>query len=152
MAIENWIDALARVWEISDGKGGTVKSYQIATKSEFPESLSTFPCALSYPTGLHPEYSAGMGSTDIWRGKTEFHLFPDTKKSNLGKVLSYFERIKAAAASNFSLGGLVSHFIIQQAGDGIQGPLTLQYGDEAEHHGLVVYWEVKERSSITVSG
>lgn len=152
MAIESWIDTLARIWEIEDGRGGLVKSYQVATIDEFPESLSTFPCAITYPVGLHPEYSAGMGAIDIWRGKTEFHLFPDTKKSNLGLILPYFERIKIAAAGHFSLGGLVSHFIIAQGGDGIQGPLTLQYGEEAMHHGLVVNWEVKERGSITVSG
>jgi hypothetical protein len=152
MAVENWIDALARIWEIEDGKGSLVRSYAIFDRAEFPEAITQYPCAITYPLGVNTSYGAGYGAIDIWRGQTEFHLFPDTKKSNLARVMPFFGRIRNAAAMNFTLGGLVSHFVLQLQGDSIQGPLVLQYGDEAEHHGLIVNWEVKERTSVSVSG
>ncbi len=152
MAVENWIDALAKVWEFSDGKKGTVYSYRVYEKDEFPESLpdlNTTKCALTYITDVTTSYSAGGPCIDLYQGMTEFHLAADLKKTNLAYLLRFIARIRNAAAGNIKLGGTVDHFAVKS----ITGPMALQYGDEALHHGLVVEWEVKENVSgdFTVS-
>ncbi len=142
--IENWIDEIAKVWgEIDDGKGGKVRSYQMYEVGEVPDALSEFPCAISYPRQVLSEYGAG-NSVDLWDGKTEFHLTPNTARSLLPFVIRYFARIRDAAALHMTLGGKVDYFLLQQDGKSIEGPVELKYGGEEPHWGLIVYWRVKE--------
>lgn len=156
MAIESWIDSLTKLWAISDGRKGTVHSFRLFERDEFPESLpdlNTTRCAITYPTGCETQYSIGGPCIDIWRGVTEFHLSANVNKSNLPYLVLFFKRIRDAAASDIQLGGLVDYFMIDAERGGILGPMSLQYGNEAPHHGLMVYWKVKENVSgdFTVS-
>lgn len=156
MAIEKWIDTLARVWEIDNGKKGTVRSYPLYEKDSFPETIQETPCALTFIEGSRSVYSAGGPIYQIWKGRTEFHLTTSTNKNNLPKIILFHQRILAAAAANMQLGGLVSYFLLDQdaeGGNNIQGPVELAYGSEDPHLGLVAYWKVKEHieSEITVS-
>lgn len=151
MAIENWIDSIAAVWDsVDNGKGGKVRSYRVFEKDEFPEALTDFPCAITYPQGVKATY--GSVSVDLWRGATEFHLFPNEKKNNFPALLRYYRRIIVAAAANLTLGGKVAHFLLLPDEQNIRGPVVLQYGTEMLHHGLMVYWEVKELTTVTVTG
>ncbi len=145
MAVENWIDDVARLWEIRT-PAGLVKSYRMFEKTEFPESLSTFPCAITYPVTVKPNYAAGA-SYDLWTGKTEFHLSGNLSKAAYPWILPMFARIRNAAALSIGLGGKVSYFVVTE----ITGPVALQYGGEEPHNGLVVSWTVKENEAVTVT-
>lgn len=151
MAIETWIDDITRLWDqVSDGHGGSVRSYRVYEKDEFPEALADYPCALTYTTEVESVYSLGGPLIDLWKGVTEFHLFPNVDKRNFPAVMKYFARIRNAAAGSMTLGGSVSHFLLrntESGGASIQGPVVLQYGNEEPHHGLLVYWECKENVS-----
>lgn len=147
--IENWIDALCRVWEVPNGMNGTVKSYRLFEQAELPESLSEYPCAITYPLQARMVY--GETAYTIWTGVTEFHLEPTVSKQNIPEILRYFSRIHAAAAANVTLGGLVSYFTLDQE-QSIQGPLAMDYGDQAPGMGLMVKWIVKTNDSITIGG
>lgn len=148
--IEQWIDSLCKVWgTVDNGRGGLVRSYLVFEKAEFPESLSEYPCAITYPEGVSNEYGNGA-SIDIWRGKTEFHLIGDSQKSSLPYVIRFFARIRNAAAQNYKLGGKVDYMLLRAEDLSIQGPITLAYGSEEPHWGLVVYWTVKENVSNEV--
>ena len=150
MSVENWIDTLCEIWEISDGKGGTVRSYKVYEKNEFPESLQA-PCVITYTQGNHMQISAGGGQS-IWQGVTEFHLTGNVDKSNFPDVMLFFARIRVVAAANLKLGGLVDHFRLRpDTTPNVQGPVVLTYGSEEPHHGIVVYWEVKEGEVDVVS-
>ena len=144
MAVENWIDDLAKVWEFKDPAGKTVKSYRLFNKTEFPESISVFPCALSYPTGVTNEYSVSSIPQDKWEGKTEFHLSRNVSKDQFPYIIKFFAKIRNAAAGKITLGGKVVEFRLAQESKSIEGPVALQYGEEAPHLGLVVYWQVTE--------
>jgi hypothetical protein len=148
--IENWIDLIAAVWgDVSDGKGGTVRSYRMYEVAEFPASLSEFPCAVSYPTKVVCEYGAG-NSIDLWDGKTEFHLVPNIDRAHTPYLLQFFARIRDAAALHMTLGGVVDYFILRMEDKSIEGPVELKWGGEEPHWGLVVYWRVKENVSNQV--
>lgn len=142
MAIEKWIDSLAAVaGSVNAHNGGQIKAFRMFAKVEIPESLGSFPCALTYAIRMRPSYSDGGPCIDLWQGVTEFHLFSNTAKANLPEVMRYFAKIRNAFAANRSLGGKVAHVMIREDGMVLS---TLQYGTENEHHGIVVYWEVKE--------
>lgn len=146
--IEHWIDELARVWEIEVGFG-TVKSYRLFGKTEFPDAidpstLDRSPVALTIPASLGPEYSTGGPLLGYWRGVTEFHVAPDLDRGRLPALLPWYGRILRAAASHARLGGTVELFVIENQADSILGPLALQYGDEQAHWGFTVNWTVKE--------
>jgi hypothetical protein len=150
MALEDWIDALCAIWEISDGKGGQVRSYRVFEKSEFPEAITDTPCAITYTTGVIMQITAS-GGHGIWRGVTEFHLSEGINKSRFPEYIRYFARIRAAMAANMKLGGLVDHLRVNSdVTPSVQGPVVLVYGSEQPHHGIVVYWEVKEGATDTV--
>jgi hypothetical protein len=150
VAVENWIDALCAIWEISDGKGGQVRSYRAFEKNEFPEAITDVPCALTYTQGVIMEIAASGGKS-FWRGVTEFHLSQGVDKSHFPEYMRYFARIRAALAANMKLGGLVDHLKVNVAvTPSVQGPVVLVYGSEEPHHGIVVYWEVKEDETDTV--
>lgn len=152
MAIENWIDDLTKVWgNVESGKDSTVKSYSVFGKTNMPEDITVFPCAITTAFELSP-VTAKAKSHDLWRGITEFHLVEDTSKKHYPTILRYFDRIREAAAANLQLGGLVANFLIDEVNaPGILGPAVLQWGSEAPHLGLIVNWIVKENRSLTIT-
>jgi hypothetical protein len=150
--VELWIDALNAVWAFEYGRGQVVRTPKCSTKDDFPEALTDLsdkgPIALSWPLYVDPTYGAPNGSAPtilIWHGVTEIHLTPDVKKTNLAFILPFFGRILAAAKANFSLGGLVAYFELENANN-LQLSI-LQYGSETPHHGIVVRWIVKQNLS-----
>lgn len=149
--IENWIDELAKVWEINDGRI-SVRSYKLMEKAEFPSSidptgLDTSPIALTIPGSLAPEYSEGDVQLAFWIGVTEFHVAPSIDKGLLPAMIPWYGRILRAAAAHTKLNNTVNLFLINNDDNGIVGPVQLQYGAEAVHWGFLVHWRVKE--SIT---
>jgi hypothetical protein len=150
VAIIDWIDEVTRVWEINDGKGGLVKSYRLYESKEFPEALAgvKFPCALTYVVSAENQYSLGGPCIDTYEGVTEFHLAPNVSKANLPYILPFFARIRDAAAAHMNLGGLVAWWMLKSGGGEPSISLvTLQYGDESPHLGLMVRWTCKENVS-----
>lgn len=148
--IENWIDELAKVWEIDHGVNGAVKSYRLLAKAEFPASidastLDTAPIALTIPGTLAPEYSAGGPTIGFWTGVTEFHVCSNLDRGKLPGLLPWYKKILLAAAGNMKLNNTVELFLIDSDDRGIVGPVALQYGDENPHWGFLVNWRVKER-------
>lgn len=154
--MENWIDDLARVWAtITDQRFGSVRSYLLIERAEFPDSidpadLDLHPIALTIPAGMSPTYSASLKEA-FYTGVTEFHVAPDVLRSRLPALIPWYGKILRAAAANIKLGGKVHNFVISD--EGITGPIALQYGNEAVHWGFVVSWRVKENplSDLTVS-
>lgn len=146
MAVEEWIDQVCKVWAtVPDGKGGAVRSYSVYERDEFPESIATFPCAITYVTSVIDQYSLGGPNIDHWEGITEFHLFPTTDKRNYPAIMLFFARIRNAAAANMKLNNLVNFFMLRQGDEpSIEGPVRLTYASEPEHHGLIVHWIVKD--------
>jgi len=155
--VENWIDALTKVWEFDTGRNRKVFSYRLNEKAEFPEkiNLSNFPMALTMPPALDDaEYSAGGPQFGIYKGVTEFHISQNCSKGELPYVATYIGRIWRAVALNSRLGGLVAYFYLNtDESPVISQPLGLKYGDEPEHWGVLVNWIVKEHveSQIVVS-
>jgi len=151
IAVNDWIDEIAKLWEIADGRGGTVTSFRVYEKNEFPESLPAgVICAITYTLDVESAYSLGGPLVDRWRGITEFHFPWGVDKSHFPEIMLFFARIRNAAAGSMTLGSRVAHFLLRTqntGGQSIQGPVTLTYGSEAPHHGLLVYWEVKDDES-----
>jgi hypothetical protein len=145
LAIESWIDEIAKLaGEVEDGRGGHVRSYSVFERAEFPESLSLFPCALTYATEVTCQVSEGL-CIDLWKGTTEFHLFPDVAKNHYPEIMLYFARIRNAFALHRKLAGKVAYCqLVTEEGPSIQGPVVLQYGSEEPHLGLIARWVVKE--------
>ena len=149
MALEEWADELTQIWGgISNGLGGNVKSYKMLKKRDFPEKIEVFPCALTHTIDVVNDYSLGSPSIDTWRGVTEFHLIKDTNKENLPDLNKFIKLIRNKAAANMQLnsklgGGI---FLIDRE-SGITGAVTLQYGDEAPHLGIIVNWNVTDNVS-----
>lgn len=151
MPVEDWIDTLCALWEISDGRGGTVRSYRLFERNEFPEAITDVPCAITYTRGVDMEINAS-NPLGFWHGVTEFHLTQGLDKSKFPEAIRYFARIRAAMAANVKLGGLVAHFRPDpNVTPSVQGPVVLTYGSEDPHHGIVVYWEVKVNETDEVS-
>jgi hypothetical protein len=155
--IENWIDEVAKVWEISDGFK-TVQSFKLVEKAEFPESidptsLDNAPIALTIPASVGPEYSLGGPHIGYWIGVTEFHVASNQDRGKLPELLPWYRKIINAAASHMKLNNTVELFLIDEGNDAITGPVPLQFGDETPHWGFLVRWRVKERleGQITVS-
>lgn len=150
MALEDWIDELCAIWEIDDGKGSQVRSYRVYNKNEFPEAITDVPCAISFTEGAQMEIQASGGTTR-WFGVTEFHLSLNVDKSEYPDYIGYFSRIRAAAAAKTKLGGLVSEFALRpDIRPNVVGLVPLRYGSEEPHHGIVVYWTVKENETDIV--
>lgn len=152
--IENWIDALSKVWAtITDQRFGTVRSYLLIERAEFPASidplqLDTHPVALTIPLEMTPLISTGVKEA-FYKGTTQFHVCPDNSMARVPELMPWFGKIVKAASASMKLGGLVHNFQIET----IEGPLELQYGNEAIHWGFVVNWIVKENplADVTVS-
>jgi hypothetical protein len=153
LAVTDWIDQLTRLWEITDFQGGTVKSYFVFEKDEFPASLSEFPCALTYTQGLYVQYAIGDHTIQWWRGVTEFHITPDVSKQHIPYVMRFFNPILSAAAGSMTLNSTCTEFGLIRSEDdvAIEGPLSLQYGEEAPHWALRVFWKVKHNITGTIT-
>lgn len=156
--IEDWIDAVAAVWEIKLGSFKTVRSFYLMRDADFPESidvheLAEHPVALTFWPSLEPQYSAGGPKIAFWSGETEIHLCADFKKSRAREMLPWYKFAWAAAAADPTLGGKVELFTIPARSDAVV-LTSLQYGEEAVHWGLVVQWLVKEHvdAQIVVGG
>jgi hypothetical protein len=142
VAAERWIDELVRVaGSVKSHAGGSVRAYLVFEKSEIPETIERYPCAFTYGTVVHPFYSDSGPCVDIWEGQTEFHLFPDLSMTHMPEIMRYYAKIRNAFALHRRLGGLVDHCSIRAEGIVL---MEVNYGIEAKHHTLVVYWEVKE--------
>lgn len=143
MAVTDWIDEVVKLaGSVKAHNKGYVRAYLVFKKTEIPETISEFPCAITYVEGLRASYSQGGPCIDLWDGVTEFHLFPDLNKSNFPEMIRYYGKIRTAWAANMSLGGRVEHCVLK-AEEAIT-MVKMTYGSEAEHHGLMVHWEVKE--------
>lgn len=151
MAIESWIDALAKRWEITDHRGKTLKSYRLFEKAEWPEALNEWPCALTFPIELVSTYTAGGPNVDLWKGRTEIHMFPDVGKHHYPDIVKTIARLRDAAAGQITLGGLVSYFLLATDEASILAPVVMVYGTEDPHLGIIVNWRVKELSDVTVA-
>lgn len=158
--IEDWVDTLVEVWRIDIGDFKQVKSPYIFKAREFPVAISPsddFPIALTFLANTRPVYSQGNKNI-TWYGQTEFHITPDLKKSHNPELMLWPARILKAAAAKVQLSGSganISNFVIMDQFDGIEGPVGLKYGDEAEHWGFIVNWMVEESlngTALPVSG
>jgi hypothetical protein len=147
MAVENWIDEIAKLAAVDDGRGGKVHSYRVFERAEFPESLSVFPCALTYTVSVQSIYSDSGPCIDMWRGHTEYHLTPTIDKSQYPFIMRFFARIRNAFALHRKLGGKVEYCTLLTEEPGIVGPVILTYGSEEPHLGIIVKWLVKENTS-----
>lgn len=146
--IEHWIDALCNVWgTITDERFGLVKSYTLVQAgNDFPASidpakLSLQPIAITIAADDVPTYTLGTQEA-FYTGTTQFHVCPDNSMGRMPELTLWFGKIKRAAAAHIKLGGLVHDFVVER----IEGPIELQYGNEAVHWGFMVYWRVKERN------
>lgn len=153
-----WLDELAKIWEFSDGNFGTVKSYRLVEKAEFPSSidpadLDRSPIALSMPSAMKPEYSQGGPTIAFWTGETEFHVAPDLDRGRLPALMQWYGMILNAATSHMKLNNTVELFLLADSENAIDGPLALQYGNESPHWGFTVQWQVKQHieSQVTIS-
>ena len=147
--IENWIDRVVQLWQIGYGKE-TLLSFGGYEKDDFPETLPGKPCVISYVTRVKPLYGSGQQTIFIWHGVSEFHLTNSVSKSQVPFVQSFIKRIMVAASANMKLGNNddgIEHFIIIPEEFGIQVAWKMKYGDEQDHMGLIVHWEVKENCS-----
>jgi hypothetical protein len=157
--ITEWIDAVQDVWAGISGNGfNSVKAPLLIRRAEFPDAidaadLALHPLALSIVGDTKFVYSAGGPNEGFYQGVTEFHVAPSLDRSLIPSLLQWPRLIVVAAAAHLQLGGLVNHFALQDRDDQINGPIALKYGEEAEHWGFLVYWEVKENvnSAITVA-
>lgn len=161
--IETWIDTLCAVWATIDiGDFKSVRSYHLVKETSFPASinpaeLEQSPIALTIPASVQPMYSVGHKHA-TWYGVTEFHVAPDKAMSRIPSLLPWYGRIWRAAALKVQLSGSganIANFVIIDRQDGIQGPMSLQYGAEDEHWGFIVNWIVEEElssSDLPVSG
>jgi hypothetical protein len=151
--IENWIDKLAEnCGKVYAGQGRSILSYKLFGNTELPESLSVFPCCLTFPGPLRSSYSASGVCTNIWQGTTEFHLTSDLNRKKLPEVVLFYKRIRDQFAVDMSLGGSVAYCILDPEGESISEPTAMRWGGENEHFGLIVHWVVKEvETGITVS-
>jgi hypothetical protein len=157
--IEHWIDALQDVWGTIQGRGFTTMNAPRPIKdgrypaSIDPNLLERSPIAFTFPEQVQFKYSAGGPNEAFYQGSTEFHVAANLDLSTVPQLLHWPGLIVAKIAANMKLGGLVQHIVLQDRSDQIQGPLSLQFGNEAAHWGFIAYWEVKEivNSSVTVA-
>ncbi len=148
--IETWIDEVPKVFEISDSRFGTVRSYRVIEKAEFPlainpAELDRSPVAVTLPATLRMEYSTGGPLIGYWAGVTELHVAPDIDKGRLPSLMPWYGKIMQAVVTHMKLNNKVELFLLSDREDAIDGPLPLKYGDEAWHWGFIVNWQVKER-------
>ena len=139
-----WFNSLCKLFgEIRDDKGVAVVSYSL---EKIPESVTKVPCAISFLEGnIDHSPSTGGPTMVTYHGKTEFHLTMGVQKNLLPYVLSFPDKILQKAASSITLGGKVVSFRLVTPGS--IRPVTLSWGNEDEHFGLLVPWVVIENQS-----
>ncbi|NMC30701.1 MAG: hypothetical protein GYA45_11595 [Pelolinea sp.] len=139
-----WFNDVQRLWSsIVDDKGQKVLAF---TLEKMPESVTKVPCALSFIVGnVSAAPSVGGPSMVIYNGKTEFHLTQNLGRQQLPYVMSFIDKIIQKAASSITLNGKVVSFRL--ATPGSIAPVTLVWGQEEEHYGLEVFWQVIENQS-----
>lgn len=150
-SVETWLDTLSKVFAVSDGGLGAVRSFLVFSVNQMPESITAemAPCAVSYVTDMQVEYSEGGPTVFYWYGQTDMHLSKDVKTANVASIMKYFGRIFSACAKNMTLGGLVEHFtILQKTANALQfvtfrHPVT----NQDDHQGIIVRWYVKQKVS-----
>lgn len=144
--LENWIDEIAKmIGQVSDGRGGSIRSYRLFEKNEFPETISVFPSALTYPEDVVMASPDSGPNVDTWRGITELHIAPGTKKADFPYILGFFSRIRAAFAIDRTLGGRVQFCKLSIEGPSIEGPIIFNPNTEIATSGLKINWIVRER-------
>ena len=129
MAVTDWIDKIAALWSSIDDGQRSLRSYRVFERAEWPESITNYPCALTYTVDVSSEYSAGGMCEDHWRGVTEFHLVPSIARHHYPYIMAYFARIRDAAASSITLSGSVASFALRTkatGGPSISGPIKLR--------------------------
>jgi len=148
MAVENWIDEIAKkAGQVSDGRGGYVRSYMLFGKDEFPETFTVFPCAITYPEDVIMQTPDSGPNVDTWRGITEFHLVPGVKKSDFPYIVGFYARIRAVFAIDRTLNNKVQYCKLSIEGPSIEGPVVFEPGTEVANQGLIIHWVVRERLS-----
>lgn len=154
--IETWIDEIAKlagnVAASASGKS-YVRSYWVFKKSEFPETITEFPAAITYVQRMGLMGGSDSGPTILhWYGVTEFHISESTGKQNYPLIMPYFGRILESFLLKRTLGGLVSEFNLLKIGDGDALTAgTMEYGaDGLRHLGIAAYWHVKESITPTL--
>lgn len=159
MALHEWIDKISDRWAtIETHDGNTLRAHKIFVRDDFPESI-TAPAVLTYPSGVGLYYSQGGPVHAHWVGRSDFYLFDNVSKSNLPRLVPYYEKIYISVLGNLTLDNAVVEFSIQESELGqqsIQGPVELSYGnDGAPMLGLIVNWRVKDDisndSGVTVA-
>lgn len=151
--VENWIDEICKLSANIPAIGArNMTAYALFGKTNIPEKLEVFPSALTFVEGARMQYSASGVCATIWNGFTEFHLASDMARKKLPEVHLYFGRIRTAFAAHMTLGGRVAYCMLRPEEQNIEGPVSLQWGGEAEHWGLVARWVVKEIESVSVGG
>ena len=148
--VELWGPTVTALWRtVTDGKGTQVRSYEF---DKLPETIEVIPCALSYlfPEGNDISYNQAAFNTATWHGQTEFHLSKDINKTSMNYCWQFYRLITKAAAASYTLGGIVEGFQLRPT-KSLQLSV-LQYGEETEHYGIVVFWELFESisSKLTV--
>ena len=155
--IEDWIDAMQDVWAgIQDSGFKTVRAPYLVKRREYPETidpakLSLEPLALSIPAFSQFKYSAGGPNEGFYRGTTEFHVAPSLDMDLIPSLMKWPGLIAQAASASLKLGALVHNFVLEDRQDQITGPISLKYGNEAEHWGFIAYWEVKENLNASIA-
>jgi len=152
MALENWIDELVKISEIT-WNGKRVRGYRLYQTAEFPGAISAtnIPCALVFLRQVTCEYGTGP-CFDIWKGSIEYHLTPNLNRDQLPGLMRAFRLIRDAFAAHRTLGGKVAYLQLETAdGPSIAGPAVLQYGAEEPHFGLVANWWAKVITGSEIS-
>lgn len=139
-----WFNDVTRLWsQIKDDRGVAVVSYPM---EKIPESVTKVPCAISFLNGdVSGSPSIGGPTMVIYNGKTEFHLTTNVLKNQLPYVMSFVDKILQKAASDITLNGKVVSFRLMTPGS--VKPVQLTWGNEEEHYGLEVTWQVIENQS-----
>jgi hypothetical protein len=153
MAVENWVDEICNLaGEVSDGIRPPVKSYSVYSGKTTPESINTFPAAITYVENLVSNYSLGGPLLDFWSGVTEFHLFPNKALSNYPAAIRYFALIRNAFAAHMQLNNKVAFCQLKQDETGL-ALAVFSPGTDSEHLGIIARWIVKENvtGDFTVS-
>lgn len=155
MAVHNWIDELVDRWAtLTDGER-TVRSFWIYDGNELPDELpmDSVPLAITRVERTTGIYSANA-SYEFTQGVTEFHLSRTDNPELYGKVLEWIPIVRNKLYGSITLGGLINDIRIvggEGEGGGIEGPVKLQYNEEAPHWGLVLNWRAKEDVSADVT-
>jgi hypothetical protein len=146
--LENWIDEVARIaGTVPNGRNGFIAAYKLFAEPKIPETLTVFPCAITYTESVVMQMPDSGPNVDTWLGVTEFHLAAGTKKTDLPSMHRFFHRIRVAWAADRTLGGRVQYCKLNVEGPSIEGPIVFNPNTEIATQGLLVHWVVRERLS-----